>query len=66
MRDSDPEATLEADRKASESFLNKIALQLESYEMYQHLLQQHASAWPCNRLKSKHAQALKLLVDDMS
>jgi len=66
MRDSDPEATLEADRKASESFLNKIALQLESYEMYQHLLQQQASAWPCNPLNSKHAQALKLLVDCMS
>ncbi|PUZ39948.1 hypothetical protein GQ55_9G384500 [Panicum hallii var. hallii] len=52
MRDSDPEATLEADRKASVSFLNKSTLQLESYEMYQYLLQQHASAWPCNRLKT--------------
>lgn len=31
MRDSDPEATLEADRKASESFLNRSALLLDSY-----------------------------------
>jgi hypothetical protein len=30
MRDSDLEATLEADRKASESFLNHSTLQLES------------------------------------
>ncbi|KAG2539147.1 hypothetical protein PVAP13_9NG362156 [Panicum virgatum] len=52
MRDRDPEATLEADRKASESFLNKSTLQLESYEMYQHLLQQQASAWPCNPLNT--------------
>lgn len=67
MRDSDPEATLEADRKASERFLNQSTLQLESHEMYQHTeQQQHAAAWPCNHLESKHAQALKLVVDDMS
>ncbi|CAL4932440.1 unnamed protein product [Urochloa decumbens] len=56
MRDSDPEATLEADRKASESFLNQSTLQLESYEMYQHTQQQqqqqHAAALPCNDLEA--------------
>ncbi|CAL4940782.1 unnamed protein product [Urochloa decumbens] len=51
MRDSDPEATLEADRKASESFLDQNTLQLESYEMYQHT-QQHAAALPCNDLEA--------------
>jgi C4-type Zn-finger protein len=69
MRDSDPEATLEADRKASEGFLKQSTLQLESHEMYQHTeqQQQHAAAWPCNHLESKHGQALKLVVvDDMS
>jgi len=35
MRDSDPEATLEADLKASESFLNHSTLQLESSLMCQ-------------------------------
>ncbi|CAL4923986.1 unnamed protein product [Urochloa decumbens] len=44
MRDSDPEATLEADRKASESFLNQSSLQLESYEVYQHTEQQQHAA----------------------
>nr|TKV94745.1 hypothetical protein SEVIR_9G315800v2 [Setaria viridis]TKV94746.1 hypothetical protein SEVIR_9G315800v2 [Setaria viridis] len=53
MRDSDPEATLEADRKASERFLNQSTLQLESHEMYQHTeQQQHAAAWPCNHLET--------------
>ncbi|GJM91562.1 hypothetical protein PR202_ga07944 [Eleusine coracana subsp. coracana] len=33
MRDSDPEATLEADRKASESFLNHSTDKLERYAM---------------------------------
>ncbi|CAN6311773.1 unnamed protein product [Urochloa humidicola] len=52
MRDSDPEATLEADQKASESFLNQSMLQLESYEMYQRAQQQqHAAALPCNNLE---------------
>jgi hypothetical protein len=46
MRDSDPEVTLEADLKASESFLNQITLQLESYEMSQHTQEQHNAAWP--------------------
>ncbi|CAL4915739.1 unnamed protein product [Urochloa decumbens] len=44
MRDSDPEATLEADRKASESFLNQSSLQLKSYEVYQHTEQQQHAA----------------------
>nr|CAB3495169.1 unnamed protein product [Digitaria exilis] len=53
MRDSDPEATLEADRKVSERFLNQTTLQLESYEMYQHTQQQQdAAAWPYNHFKS--------------
>ena len=63
MRDSDPEAMLEADLKVSESFLNQITLQLESYEMSQHMQEQHATAWPCDHLAGKHAQALKILVD---
>ena len=61
MRDSDPEATLEADLKARESFLNQRTLQLESYEMSQHTQEQHAVDWPCDA--GKHAQALKILVD---
>ncbi|CAN6324469.1 unnamed protein product [Urochloa humidicola] len=53
MRDSDPEATLEADRKASESFLKQSTLLLESYEMYQHTQQQqHAATLPCNDLEA--------------
>ncbi|KAF8689210.1 hypothetical protein HU200_041997 [Digitaria exilis] len=61
MRDSDPEATLEADRKVSERFLNQTTLQLESYEMYQHTQQQQdAAAWPYNHFKCKHAQAFNL------
>ncbi|KAF8728199.1 hypothetical protein HU200_018788 [Digitaria exilis] len=61
MRDSDPEATLEADQKVSERFLNQITLQLESYEMYQHTQQQQdAAAWPYNHFKCKHAQAFNL------
>jgi len=63
MRDSDPEATLEADLKASESFLNQRTLQFESYEMSQHTQEQHAVAWPCGHLAGKHVQALKILVD---
>jgi hypothetical protein len=35
MRDSDPEATLEAERKTSENFLNRSMLQLERYAMDQ-------------------------------
>jgi len=46
MRDSDPEVMLEADLKVSESFLNQITLQLESYEMSQHMQEQHTTAWP--------------------
>lgn len=57
MRDSDPEATLAADLKASESFLNQRTLQLESYEISQHTQQQHAAAWPpCDNPVGKHAQ----------
>ncbi|OEL31223.1 hypothetical protein BAE44_0007757 [Dichanthelium oligosanthes] len=52
MRDSDPEATLEADRQASESFLNQSTLQLERYEMYQHTQQQDTAAWPRNHLNT--------------
>jgi hypothetical protein len=63
MRDSDPEATLEADLKATESFVNHSTLQLESYEMSQHTQEQHAAALPCDHLAGKHAQALKILVD---
>ncbi|WVZ57752.1 hypothetical protein U9M48_008097 [Paspalum notatum var. saurae] len=50
MRDSDPEATFDADRKASESFLNQSTLQLESYEMYQNEQEHHAAAWPRDHL----------------
>ncbi|KAG0550100.1 hypothetical protein BDA96_01G310700 [Sorghum bicolor] len=50
MRDSDPEATLEADLKASESFLNQSTLQLESYAMSRHTQEQHAADWPCDHL----------------
>jgi len=63
MRDSDPEATLEADLKVRERLLNHSTLQLESYEMSRHTQEQHAVAWPCDHLASKHAQALKILVD---
>ena len=61
MRDSDPEATLEADLKARERLLNHSTLQLESYEMSRPTQEQHAAAWPCDA--GKHAQALKILVD---
>ncbi|XP_062205867.1 uncharacterized protein LOC133907788 [Phragmites australis] len=50
MRDSDPEATLEADRKASESFLNRSMLLLERYAMHQHAQEEYAAAWPRNQL----------------
>jgi len=62
MRDSDQEATLEADLKASESFLNQSTLQLESYAMSRHTQEQHAADWPCDHLTGKHAQALQILV----
>ncbi|TVU31565.1 hypothetical protein EJB05_23254 [Eragrostis curvula] len=52
MRDSDPEATLEADKKANESFLNRSTMQLESYEMDQDAQKQHAAAWPCKQLEA--------------
>ncbi|ONM00121.1 uncharacterized protein [Zea mays] len=50
MRDSDPEATLEADLKAGESFVNQRTLQLESYETSQRRQQQYAAIWPCDHL----------------
>uniref|UniRef100_K4AM26 Uncharacterized protein n=1 Tax=Setaria italica TaxID=4555 RepID=K4AM26_SETIT len=51
MRDGDPEATLEADQKAIESFLNQSMLQPESYDMYQHKQEQHTAALPRDHLK---------------
>lgn len=50
MRDSNPEATLEADLKAGESFVNQRTLQLESYETSQRRQQQYAAIWPCDHL----------------
>ncbi|KAJ1296126.1 hypothetical protein BS78_01G275400 [Paspalum vaginatum] len=50
MRDSDPEATFDADWKASESFLNQSTQQLESNEMYQNAQKHHAAAWPLDHL----------------
>lgn len=49
-RDSDPEATLEADQKAIESFLNQSMLHPESYE-HQHKQEQHTAALPRDHLK---------------
>jgi hypothetical protein len=54
MRDNDLEATFEADRKASESFLNRDMLQLERYAMDQDTQEQHAAAWPHEQLNGKH------------
>jgi hypothetical protein len=48
MRDSDPEGTLEEDRKASEGFLNWSVLQLEGYVMNQYL--------PRDQHNGKHAK----------
>jgi hypothetical protein len=62
MRDSDPEATLEADLKAGESFLNQRTLQLENYETSQRRQQQYAAIWPCDHLAGKRSLALKILV----
>uniref|UniRef100_A0A0A9BXV0 Uncharacterized protein n=1 Tax=Arundo donax TaxID=35708 RepID=A0A0A9BXV0_ARUDO len=41
MRDFEPEATREADRKASESFLSWSTLHVEMCEMDQHTQEQH-------------------------
>jgi hypothetical protein len=46
--------------QASERFLNERTLQLESYEMSQYTQEQHAAAWPCDHLVSKHSDALKI------
>ncbi|CAD6204596.1 unnamed protein product [Miscanthus lutarioriparius] len=50
MRDSDLEATLEADRKASESYLNQSTLQPERSLVCQHMQEQNAAGWPRDHL----------------
>jgi hypothetical protein len=64
MRDSDPEATLEADRKTSENFLNWSMLQLERYAMDQDTQERHAAAWPHEQLGGKHDKPPKHHVID--
>lgn len=67
MEDSDPEATLEADWKVSESFLNQSTLQLESSLMCQNMQEQHAARGPRDHLDGKyvqHTQSSKLTCQD--